>query len=90
MEEHHKGAQKGRWNFFHRPGRDHQWGKVFFLNLYNNEEEFLQEDMAEMVKDIPQLVKPEDIEALESPISEEEIKRAIWSLHPDKAREPNG
>ena len=33
--------------------------------------------MAEMVKDIPKLVKPEDIEVLEAPISEEEIKKAI-------------
>ena len=45
--------------------------------------------MAEMVKDIPQLIKPEDIEVLEAPISKEEIKKAIWSLHPDKAPMPD-
>ena len=43
-----------------------------------------------MVKYIPHLVKPEDIEALEAPISKEEIKRAIWSLHPDKSPGPDG
>ena len=42
-----------------------------------------------MVKDIPHLVKPEDLEVLEAPISEEEIKKAVWSLHPDKASRPD-
>ena len=49
----------------------------FFLNLYNNEEEVSQEDMAEMVKDIPHIVNLEDLEVLEAPIYEEEIKKAI-------------
>ena len=33
--------------------------------------------MVEMVKDIPKLVKLEDIKLLEAPIFEEEIKKAI-------------
>ena len=43
-----------------------------------------------MVSDIPSLISPKEIFRLESPILEEEVKKAIWSLHPDKAPGPNG
>ena len=35
--------------------------RVFCENLYDNEEEVSQEDMAEMVKEIPPLINPEDL-----------------------------
>ena len=41
--------------------------------------------MEEMVLDIPALISLEERHRLESPISEEEVKKAIWSLHLDKA-----
>ena len=77
MQEHHKGDQKGHGTSTTDQAEIINEVRGFFENLCNNEQEVLQEDMAEMVKHIPQLVKPEDIEALEAPISEEEIKRAI-------------
>ena len=40
--------------------------------------------------DIPSLVTPKDRKTLEAPISEEEIKKAIWSLHPDKSPGSDG
>ena len=43
-----------------------------------------------MVSDIPSLISPEEKIRLESPILEEEVKKAIWSLHPDKAPGPDG
>ena len=46
--------------------------------------------MEEMVLDIPALISPEERLRLESPISEEEVKKAIWSLHSDKAPGPDG
>ena len=46
--------------------------------------------MEEMVSDIPALINQEEKLRLESPISEEEVKNAIWSLHPDKAPGPDG
>ena len=64
--------------------------RSFFESVYNNEEDASQENMEEMIRDIPSLVSPEDFNILESPISEEEIKKAIWTLHPDKAPGPNG
>ena len=62
----------------------------FFENLYNDEEYVSQECMEEMVQDIPALISPEESLQLEFPISEEEVKKAIWSLHPDKALGPDG
>ena len=59
--------------------------RSFFENLYNDEEYVSQECMEEMVRDIPTMIIPEDNLQLKSPISEEEVKKAIWSLHPDKA-----
>ena len=53
--------------------------------MYNAEEDVSQENMEEMVRYIPALISPEDCLHLESPIFEEEIKKAIWTLHPDKA-----
>ena len=46
--------------------------------------------MEEMVSDIPSLTSPEERLRLESPISEGEVKKSIWSLHPDKAPGPDG
>ena len=46
--------------------------------------------MESMVSDIPSLISQEDRLRLESPISEEEVKKAIWTLHPDKALGPDG
>ena len=60
----------------------------FFESLYNDEEYVSQEYMEEMVRDIPALIIPKEILQLESPISEEEVKKAIWTLHPDKAPSP--
>ena len=62
----------------------------FFEILYNTKEDVSQENMEEMIKDIPPLISPEESQILESPISEKEIKKAIWTLHPDKAPSPNG
>ena len=62
----------------------------FFENIYNTEEDVSQEIMEEMVRDIPALISPEDSLFLESPIYEEEINKAIWTLHPDKAPRLDG
>ena len=64
--------------------------KNFFENLYNDEEYISQYCMEEMVRDIPALISPEERLRLESSISKEEVKKAIWSLHPDKAPGPDG
>ena len=64
--------------------------RSFFENLYNDEENVSQECMDEMVRDIPSLISPEETLHLEAPITEEEVKKAIWSLHPDKAPGPDG
>ena len=61
-----------------------------FESLYNDEEYVSQEYMEEMVRDIPALISPKEIIQLESPISKEEVKKAIWTLHPDKAPGPDG
>ena len=62
----------------------------FFENIYNNEEDVSQENMEEMIRDIPSLISPEDSQFLETPISEDEIKKAIWTLSLDKAPGPDG
>ena len=64
--------------------------RTFFDNLYNDEEHVSHCIMEEMVSDIPLLIGPEESLKLESPITEEEFKQAIWSLHPDKAPGPDG
>ena len=46
--------------------------------------------MVYMISDIPTLVGREDSESMDSTISEEEIKKEIWSLHPDKAPRLDG
>ena len=64
--------------------------RSFFEHLYNDEEQVPQRLMEEMVFDIPSLIIPEERLRLESPISENEVKKAIWSLHLDKAPGPDG
>ena len=64
--------------------------RSFFDNLYNDEEYVSQEFMEEMVRDIPALISLEVSLQRESPILEEEVKKAIWFLHPDKAPGPDG
>ena len=43
-----------------------------------------------MASDIPSLISPQTKTHLESPIQEEEVTKAIWSLHLDKAPGPDG
>ena len=62
--------------------------RTFFEHLYNDEEQVSQRFMEEMVSDIPSLISPEERLRLESPILEGEVKKSIWSLHPDKAPGP--
>ena len=62
----------------------------FFEQLYTNEEPASLHVMETMVSDIPSLINQEDRLKLEAPISEEEVKTAIWSLQPDKAPGPDG
>ena len=64
--------------------------RTFFEHLYNDEEQVPQCLMEEMVSDIPSLISPEEILRLESPITKGEVKKAMWSLHPDKAPGSNG
>ena len=64
--------------------------RTFFKHLYNDEEQVPQCFMEEMVYDIPSLISLEERLRLESPISEGEVKKSIWSLHPDKAPGPDG
>ena len=59
--------------------------RSLFENLYNGEEYVSQECMEEMVQDIPDLISPEETLQLEAPISKEEVKKDIWSLHLDKS-----
>ena len=54
--------------------------RTFFEHLYNDEEQVPQCIMEEMVSDILSLTSPEERLSLESPISEGEVKKAIWSL----------
>ena len=58
----------------------------FFESLYNDEEYVSQEYMEEMVRDIPALIILEESLQLESPILEEEVKKSIWTLHPENGR----
>ena len=64
--------------------------RTFFEHLYNDEEQVPQCSMEEMASDIPSLISHEERLRLESPILEGEVKKAIWSLHPDKALGPDG
>ena len=58
--------------------------KSYFEKLYREEEEVSQEDMKRVSDDIPSLIKGEDNEILDLPITEEEVHKVVWSLHPDK------
>ena len=49
---------------------------TFFEHLYNDEEQVSQNTMEEMVSDIPALISPEERLRLESPITEEEVKKS--------------
>ena len=62
----------------------------FFEHLYNDEEHVPLCLMEDMASDIPSLISPQTKAQLESPILEEEVTKAIWSLHPDKAPGPDG
>ena len=64
--------------------------RTFFEHLYSNEDQVPHHLMEEMVSNIPSLFIKEDRLRLESPITKDEIKKAIWSLHPDKAPGPDG
>ena len=45
--------------------------------------------MMNMLSDIPTLIGQKDSDDLDAPISKDEIKKATWSLHPDKAPRPD-
>ena len=44
----------------------------------------------DMISDIPTLIGKKYSDVLDAPISEDEIKKAIWSLHLDKYPSPDG
>ena len=58
--------------------------KEHFEDLYTNEEEVTQEEMASLSDEIPKLLR-DNLEALVEPVSFAELCSVVWFLHPDKA-----
>jgi len=61
-----------------------------FQNLLSAERNGDEEDEAEFLTTIPNLVSEEDNDSLMSPVTEEEITSIVWSMDPDKAPGPDG
>eukprot|EP00253_Pinus_taeda_P009325 PITA_09325 len=61
-----------------------------FQNLLSAERNGNEEDEAEFLTTIPNLVSEEDNDSLMSPVTEEEITSIVWSMEPDKAPGPDG
>ena len=63
--------------------------RIHFEELYRIEEEVTQEEMETMSNDIPFLID-KDNDLLKLPISEEEVRKVVWSLHSNKNPGPDG
>eukprot|EP00253_Pinus_taeda_P022852 PITA_22852 len=61
-----------------------------FKSLYTAGDQGSEEDIADLLSNIPLLVSPEDNSTLTQPITEEEIIKVILSMDPDKAPGPDG
>ena len=61
-----------------------------FHNLLSAEKDGSEEDNAEFLTNIPNLVNAEDNITLLSHVTEEEIADIVWSMEPDKAPGPDG
>eukprot|EP00253_Pinus_taeda_P009869 PITA_09869 len=61
-----------------------------FRHLYTAGNQGNEEEIADLLSNIPLLVSPEDNSALSNPITEEEIIKVIWSMDSDKAPGPDG
>jgi exonuclease III len=61
-----------------------------FKNLYSEDTPISEEETADLLSNIPNLISPEDNEQLCQPPSEEEISNVIWSMEADKAPGPDG
>jgi hypothetical protein len=61
-----------------------------FRHLYNKENDDNEEGSKDFLKNIPTLVTKEDNTTLLSPTNEEEIRKIIWSMAPNKAPGPDG
>lgn len=59
----------------------------FFKTLLSSEGGNFQNDF---ISGIPSLVSPEDNKMLMSPFSLEEVRLAVFAMHPDKAPGPDG
>eukprot|EP00253_Pinus_taeda_P034761 PITA_34761 len=56
-----------------------------FRQLYTADNHINEEEIADLLSNIPHLVSPEDNSILISPITEEEVSKVIWSMDPEKA-----
>lgn len=61
-----------------------------FQNILNNLESSNKLAQDKMLKNIPSIITKEDNKTLNKPISMEEVKVAIFSMHPDKSPRPDG
>ena len=64
--------------------------RSFFEDLYTKEEDVTQEEMEAMSAQIPYIIEDKDSDLLNLPVSEEDVRKAIWTLHPDKDPGPHG
>ena len=61
-----------------------------FRNLYREDIHSNDEEVVDLLSNIPSLVSPKDNELLCRPATEEEIIKVIWSMEADKAPGPDG
>jgi hypothetical protein len=62
----------------------------YFRNILNNFEGSNKLAQDKMLKNIPSVITKEDNKILNKPISIEEVKTAIFSMHSDKSPGPDG
>eukprot|EP00253_Pinus_taeda_P020601 PITA_20601 len=60
-----------------------------YKSLYTSDNQGSEEDIVDLLSNIPLLVSSEDNSALTQPITEEEIIKVIWSMDSDKAPGPD-
>jgi exonuclease III len=61
-----------------------------YKHLYTADIQSNEEDIADLLFNIPSLISPEDNDILLKPITEEEIIKIVWSMESDKAPGPDG
>eukprot|EP00253_Pinus_taeda_P023946 PITA_23946 len=62
----------------------------YFMNLYRKENHSNNEEIVDIMSNIPNLISPKENAELCRPATEEEIIKVVWSMDPDKAPGPDG